>query len=410
MARNRPLTVLIKPASSRCNLNCTYCFYLEKQSLYPWRTNPAMTLDTFRTFMDQYARVSSPYLTFAWQGGEPTMMGLRWFQEVVQAQIRAARAHAVLERGRTWELANALQTNGTLLDEEWARFFREYNFLIGLSLDGPPEWHDHYRVDRKGEGQHARVMRALELLRRFGAEFNVLCVVSAANVHRPRELLRYYTKLGIEHLQFIPCVEPQGGHHSGAVGSSDAIEFADYSITAEQYGDFLNGLFDAWMDVGFRKVRIRYFDSLLQMIVAGQPAVCHMAPACGYIVLEHNGDCYPCDFFVETEWKLGNVHETTIEAMLASDRFQQFTAMKPHLHPDCQVCPWRVLCHGECPRYRIIGTGAAEAQLSYFCASYKRFFGHTHKRLARTAETVRRDLDMPSLAYPLPAGGRHSSS
>jgi uncharacterized protein len=390
----RPVSVLIKPASSRCNLQCTYCFYLEKQALYPWSTGPKMSLDTFRVFLDQYASLAAPHLSFAWQGGEPTMMGLDWFQEVVQAQIRAGRMNRLIHPDSQWHVGNALQTNGTLLDEDWARFFHEYRFLIGLSLDGPPEWHDRYRVDPKGRGQHENVMRAVELLRRFKVEFNVLCVVSAANVDRPRELLRYYLKHGLTYLQFIPCVEPVGGH-SSETASPD--QFAGYSITPEQYGRFLNELFDAWMDAGFRKIRIRYFDDLLQLIVTGQPTACHLAPSCGYIVLEHNGDCYPCDFFVEREWKLGNVHETTLEEMLAGERFTEFAGMKPQLNPACQQCQWRPICHGECPRYRIFNTGSAPGQLPYFCSSYRSFFSRSSKRLMRTADTVSRE----ALGQPL---------
>ncbi len=236
----RPVSCLIKPASSRCNLNCTYCFYLEKQAIYPWSTNPTMSLDTFRLFLDQYARLCAPHLTFAWQGGEPTMMGLDWFQQVVEAQIRA--------------------------------------------------------------GQH---------------------------------------------------------------------------------------------------------DNLLEQMVLGRASVCMLAPSCGYVVLEHNGDCYPCDFFVEREWKLGNIHETPLETMLEGERFRAFARMKPAHHPQCQSCEWFSLCYGECPRYRFIGNGAAEHQLSYFCPSYKRFFPHAHKRLRRTAETVARDAGLAGAPLQVPVGALH---
>lgn len=361
-----------------------------------------MSLDTFRLFLDQYARLCAPQLTFAWQGGEPTMMGLEWFQQVVEAQQRAGRANAILRPGARWQVGNALQTNGTLLDDNWARFFHQYSFLIGLSLDGPAEWHDRYRVDRHGAGQHEKVLSAVELLRRHRVEFNVLCVVSAANVDRPRELLRYYVRHGLDNLQFIPCVEPVGGHASDAQVAG-APQFTSYSITPQQYGDFLAGLFDAWMEVGFRKVRIRYFDNLIEQIVLGHASVCHLAESCGYIVLEHNGDCYPCDFFVEGDWKLGNIHETPLEAMLAGERFQTFARMKPALHSECERCEWRTLCFGECPRYRLIGTGAAEYQRSYFCPSYRRFFPYARKRLYRTAETVRRDAGLANAWQERPA-------
>jgi uncharacterized protein len=206
--------------------------------------------------------------------------------------------------------------------------------------------------------------------------------------------LRYFQRHGLDNLQFIPCVEPLGGHASHAQSEAQpgiGPQFTEYSITPAQYGSFLSGLFDGWMDIGFRKLRIRYFDNLIEQIVLGRASTCQLAQSCGYVVLEHNGDCYPCDFFVEGDWKLGNIHETPLETMLESERFQAFTRLKPALHDACRSCEWLPLCQGECPRYRFIGAGAAERQLSYFCPSYRTFFPHARKRLFRTAETVRRE-------------------
>ncbi|MBI2941853.1 MAG: anaerobic sulfatase maturase [Chloroflexi bacterium] len=385
-ASHRPLSVLVKPTSSRCNLNCTYCFYLDKQAIYPWRDHPKLSLDTFERFMRQYATVSGPTFSFAWQGGEPTLMGLPFFEQVVHTQARVAIEES---HGRPATVANALQTNGTLLDDDWARFFREWNFLIGVSVDGPPEWHDQFRVDALGRGTHDRVMAGIEHLRRCGVDFNVLTVVNHENVQRPRELFHWLVGQGFDNLQFIPCVEPMPGYASVAAGG-----LTPYSITPEEYGVFLGELFDAWADHGFRRVRIRSFDNLLQMLLGYPAESCQLAAACGYVVLEHNGDCYPCDFYVETEWKLGNIHETSLAGMLEGERFRTFSQQKRRLHRDCLDCRWRPLCHGECPRYRVTNVGRAEGALPYLCASYRQFYGQSYQRLDRIAVTAGRALGL----------------
>lgn len=387
----RPLTVLIKPTSSRCNLNCSYCFYLEKQALYPWRTHPALSLETFETFLRQYARVVGSAWSFAWQGGEPTLMGLPFFQRVVELQARVAHD---LNPGRLTTIGNALQTNGTLLTEEWARFLKEWNFLVGISLDGPPDWHNTYRVDYRNRSTFERVMAGIEHLRRHQVEFNILTVVNHVNVRHPRELLRWLVAQGFTNLQFIPCVEPRPGHESVQDGG-----MTDESITPDEYGQFLNALFDEWLAVGVQTVRIRLFDNLVQMLWGLATQLCQLAPACGYIVLEHNGDCYPCDFFVETDWKLGNIHETPLDAMLAGERFRRFSHLKRHLHSECLSCRWRPLCHGECPRYRITNVGTAHEALPYFCSSYKQFYGQSYPRL----ETVAAELGQ-GIGLAVPAG------
>ena len=344
----QPLSALIKPTSSRCNLDCAYCFYLEKQALYPWKDHPTLSLDTFEVFLRQYAEVSAPSFSLAWQGGEPTLMGLEFFERAVALEAKVAKETS---GGRQATVMNALQTNGVLVDEDWARFLRDWRFLVGVSIDGPAEVHDRYRRDRAGSPTHDRVMAGIESLRRFGVEFNVLVVVSQANVHAPRETFRWLVGQGFDNLQFIPCVEPAAGASVRAGGLTPE------SITPAEYGSFMNGVFDAWLEAGFRKVRVRSLDNLAQMLLGMPSESCQLAESCGYVLLEHNGDIYPCDFFVEGDWLLGNVHETTVAAMLAGERFAAFHRLKGSQHAECRGCRWRPLCQGECPRYRITATG-----------------------------------------------------
>ncbi len=385
----RPVTVLIKPASSLCNLNCAYCFYLEKQRLYPWAAGPRMTLETFARFWEQYVEMSSPWLSLAWQGGEPTVMGLPFFQQVL------ARQHATLE-GSGRRAHNALQTNGLLLDPDWAAFLREEGFLVGLSLDGPPEWHDRYRRDRGGRPTQARVLAALRLLQEERVPFNALTVVHRANAGSPRELFSYLVGLGLDNLQFIPLA----GCTPGLVAEGGMA--AEYALTPEEYADFLSGLLEAWLAHGFRRVRIRYLDNIVQLLL-GQPSeLCQLAPTCGYLVLEHNGDLYPCDFFVDEAWRLGNVHECSLAEVLGGSAFARFRTLKWQLPAACRACRWRPLCHGECPGARADTGGASHAGLPYLCSAYQRFFSRSLGLLQQVAHQVRREA---GIALPQPGLG-----
>ncbi len=385
--RRRPIGVLVKPASSLCNLRCSYCFYLAKQGMYPWERGPRLSLETFERFLTSYLAWNGPQLSFAWQGGEPTLMGLDFYESMLQRQGELA------PRAR---VTHALQTNGTLLDRSWAQFLRAHDFLVGVSLDGPPEWHDHYRRDAGDRETHHRVLQGLDHLRGAGVDFNVLTVVQASNVGRPRDLLRYLVRLGLDNLQFIPLAEAAPGSDAIAHGG-----LAPGAIGAAAYGDFLCGLFDAWLEAGTERVRIRFFDNAVQMLLGVPAEVCQLAPACGgYVVLEHNGDCYPCDFFVEGDWRLGNIHEMGLEEMLAGERFGHFLTLKPNLPKACLDCRWRPLCHGECPRYRQMSGGDAATSLPHFCGSYRRFYAYAYDRLCGVASEARRRVGVP-----LPAPG-----
>jgi len=384
----RNLSALIKPASSRCNLNCAYCFYLEKADLYPWEGHPALSLETLEAFLRQYMEAFAQPYTLAWQGGEPTLMGLPFFRAAVELEARVARE---ANPRSVSHISNAIQTNGTLLDDDWARFFKESNFLVGVSIDGPPEMHDPFRQDRAGRPSHSDAMNGVEHLRRRAVDFNILTVVSTANVEHPEELLRWLVDQGFRDLQFIPLVEPMPANASaGETGT-----FMPGSITPEQYGSFLERLFDAWVDTGADSVRVRWFDNLIQLLWGHPAETCEMARQCGmYVVLEHNGDCYPCDFFVEKEWALGNILETPLTRIVDSAMFHRFRRMKSRLHPDCRACRWLTLCHGECPRYRITNAGSAEGTLPYFCPSLKRFFDARYEALEEIAVKLGRRMGL----------------
>ena len=396
----RNLSVLVKPASSRCNLNCAYCFYLDKADMYPWEGQPALSLETLETFLRQYMEAFAQPYTFAWQGGEPTLMGLPFFRAAVELEARVTREanpHSVSH------ISNAIQTNATLLDDDWARFFKESNFLVGVSIDGPPEMHDPFRQDRRGRPSHRDVMNGVEHLRRRAVDFNILTVVSTANVEHPEQLLRWLVDQGFRDLQFIPLVEPMPGNApAGETGT-----FLPGSITPEQYGAFLERLFDEWVDKGADSIRIRWFDNLIQLLWGHPAETCEMARQCGmYVVLEHNGDCYPCDFFVEKEWALGNILETPLTNIVDSAMSHRFRRMKSRLHPDCRECRWLSLCHGECPRYRITNAGSAEGTLPYFCPSLRGFFDARYGALEEIAVRLGRRMGLSVPPGHMPPSAR----
>ena len=384
-------SVLLKPTSSRCNLNCSYCFYLSKQELYPWSDSPSLSLKTFENFLRQYIPLSTPNLTFQWQGGEPTMMGLPFFEAAVSLQSQIVEETV---EGSPPPVFNAIQTNGTLLTDEWARFFKKWKFLVGISIDGPPEWHNTYRVDLLERGTHHRVMKGISYLRNHDVPFNVLTVVNRSNVEQAEELLRWLVNQGFTDLQFIPCAEKQDGCQSNVNGSVSA-----QSITPDEYGQFLNTLFDAWIKIGYEKVRIRWFDNLIQMLWGFPGELCQLASKCGYIVLEHNGDCYPCDFEVNEKWFLGNINDKSLSEMLNGDRFTYFASIKGQLHAQCFECPWKDVCFGECPSYRKINNVEAEHTLPYFCPSFQQFFDTKYKKLESIAINAGK-----SMGFAIPGG------
>lgn len=351
----RITSLLIKPASAVCNLDCSYCFYLDRDA-DPYKELPArlMTNDTLERLVDNYLFYSYPASTFAFQGGEPTLAGLPFFQKLVDLQQRHGR------NGQS--VSNALQTNGVLLDKDWGQLFREYKFLIGISLDGPEEVNDLYRFNKAGHGTWKNVMRGVESMQKEKVDFNVLCVLSQSNVHKPREIYKFYRSLGIDYMQFIPLAE----------FDAEGKPFP-FTITPEEYGRFMCEIFDLWWPER-RRIRVRFFDNLAEAIAGQKPGSCTMHETCdSYVVVEYNGDVYPCDFFVESSWKLGNVNLDSFPEIARRQKRYSFAVKKTLAHPDCQVCEYQTICHGGCPKTRH-GMHRQFEDLDYFCQAYKMIF------------------------------------
>jgi uncharacterized protein len=361
-------SLLIKPASAVCNLDCEYCFYLDREA-DPYSALPGrrMSLDTLERLVDTYLFYSYPNSVFAFQGGEPTLAGLPFFEKLIEYQQQHGRG------GQS--VSNALQTNAVLIDQNWCDLFRSYNWLLGVSLDGPEEINDLYRFNKERRGTWKRVMQSVELLQANRVEFNILCVLSAANVEKPKELYRFYRKLGIDNIQFIPLAEFDGNGNR-----------LPFTLTAEQYGRFLCEIFDLWWPER-RKVRIRFFDNLAEALAGQKPGNCTLHETCdSYVVVEYNGDIYPCDFFVESSWKLGNISVDSWGEIARRTRRYSFASKKTLAHPECQVCEYQSVCHGGCPKFRH-GSNRRFEDLDYFCAAYKMIFakatGPLRKEVAR---------------------------
>lgn len=365
----RITSLLVKPASAVCNLDCSYCFYLDRDA-DPYKSLPArrMTLDTLERLVDTWLFYSYPSSSFAFQGGEPTLAGLPFFEKLIEFQKRYGRNEQ--------EVGNSLQTNAVLIDDDWARLFKEYQWLLGVSIDGPEAVNDLHRYNKEGRGTWKRVVRSIETLQKHKVEFNCLCVLSQANVGKPRDLYRFYRSLGVDNIQFIPLAEFDA---NGA-----ALPF---TITPEQYGRFLCDLFDLWWP-DRRKVRIRFFDNTAEALAGMKPGTCTMHETCdSYVVVEYNGDVFPCDFFVERDWKIGNVNLDSWPEIARKQRRFGFAAKKTITHPECQVCEYQSICHGGCPKFRH-GPHRRFEDLDYFCAAYKMIFAKSSGPLKRDVEKI----------------------
>jgi uncharacterized protein len=377
--------VLAKPTGAICNLDCKYCFFLSKESLYP-DSKFRMADDLLETYIRQLLQSHrAPEVSVAWQGGEPTLMKLPFFRRSIE----------LVERYRQpgQKIQHTIQTNGTILDDEWCALFKQHGFLVGLSIDGPRHIHDAYRVDKQGRGTFDNVVRAWTLLRKHGVDTNVLCTVHAANQDAPLEVYRFFRDtLGAEFLQFIPIVErvreellPLANEGWGERAGRDRPFYklegdrvTSRSVQAEPYGRFLIAIFDEWIRQDVGKVFVQHFDSALANWMGVPGAVCIFAETCGNAVaLEHNGDLYSCDHYVEPEFKLGNIREQPMIDMIASERQVRFGLDKRDSLPRyCRECAVRFACHGECPKNRFISTPDGEPGLNYLCAAYKAFFTH----------------------------------
>lgn len=395
MANGRSFHVLAKPIGPICNLDCKYCFYLEKENLYPGETSWAMSDEVLEAYIRRYiAAQDGAEVYFAWQGGEPTLLGVEFFERVIDLE----RKH-----GHGKKVFNALQTNGTLLDDRWCEFFAKHGFLIGLSIDGPAEVHNRYRVNKGGENTFDAVMRGLGFLRKHGVEFNTLTVVHRANAGRPLEVYRFLKEIGSSFLQFIPLVErlapaiemsARGAKLSEPPVVGMMVEdsrVTEWSVEAEQYGHFLCTIFDEWVRHDVGKVFVQLFDVALQNWMGLGSSLCVFAEKCGAaMAIEHNGDLYSCDHYVYPRYKLGNVMNSGLREMARSPAQVKFGNDKLDTLPEyCRKCEVRFACNGECPKHRFLRTPDGEAGLNYLCEAYKRFFRHIDPYMRTMGELLR---------------------
>lgn len=390
---------MVKPRGAICNLDCKYCYFLSKEMLYPG-SRFRMADEILEMFVKQYIEAQSmPEITFGWQGGEPTLMGLGFFERVIRYQKKYAKTGMKIQ--------NAFQTNGTLLDEDWCRFFKKNDFLIGLSIDGPQKLHDPYRVNKGGEGSFSQVMRGWQLLTRYGVDFNILCTVHAANQDYPLDVYRFFRdELKAQFIQFIPIVERTTSEmlplaNKGWRASENERDRPLYTqtgnvvtnrtVNASKYGQFLNTIFDEWVRQDVGNVFIQMFDVALGAWLGQPGGLCIFAPTCGLAVaLEHTGDLFSCDHYVEPNYLLGNIQSDHMLKMVSSDKQRKFGEAKLTTLPQyCRQCEVRFACHGGCPKNRFIHTPEGEPGLNYLCAGYKAFFNHVDKPMKLMATLLK---------------------
>lgn len=371
MAKRKPLTsVLIKPTGPDCNLDCTYCFYLKKSELFYKSSVHRMSPEIQEELIRQVLQQSGEYVAFAWQGGEPTLMGLDFFKRAIELEKRY---------GRNQSVGNGLQTNGLLLNKEWAVFLKQYDWLVGISLDGPEHIHNRYRFDKGQKGTHKRVEENAIMLQQEGVSANAMCCVTSYSVQFPDELYSYYKSIGYDFMQFIPIVETD---------KNDPTKAAPFSVSALDFGKFLIRLFDLWKADfvnGMPTTSIRHFESVFYSYVGLQAPECTMMKECGpYVVVEHNGNVYGCDFFVEPQWKLGNIMHDRLINMLNSKTQNNFGCSKAILSRECRQCNWLYNCYGGCIKDRI--KDPKDQRNPRFCKAYKMFFEHADSTLKLMAE------------------------
>ena len=367
-ASSLPLHVLCKPIGPVCNLNCTYCYYLGKRHLYPPDERWRMSDETLEQYIQQ-AIAAQPAnvkeVVFGWQGGEPTLLGIDFYARAIELQNKHAPA--------SMTCTNTMQTNGTLLDDDWCAFLKQQGFLVGLSIDGPDELHDAYRRDPQGRPTSEHVLSALEHLRNHGVEFNALTVVNRHNGSHPRRVYRFLKAQGVNFIQFIPIVE-QSDRKVG--GADDGV--TEWSVRPQQYGRFLIEVFDEWLTADVGRVFVQIFDQALSAWTGIEPGLCIFRRQCGRApVLEHNGDLYSCDHFVDSLHRLGNIHEEPIARLAAKPEQIRFGQDKEYALPQlCRQCPVRFACNGGCPKNRFAATPDGEGGLNYLCQGYRMFFEH----------------------------------
>ncbi len=356
----RQFQIFTKPIGSLCNLDCDYCYYLKKQKLYPKGESFRMPDDILENYIVQHIDASpDSVINFSWHGGEPTMLGLDYFRKIVALE----RKHTPPDRSIT----NGMQTNGTLIDEEWCRFLAAEGFAVGLSLDGPQEMHDRYRLTKGRTPTHKHAMRGYELLRRHGIPCDILCVVNAYNVQYPIRVYRFFKQIKAQYVSFLPLVEPQPETEEGV---------SHRTVPAEAFGGFLCAIYDEWLSQDIGRIQVQIFEEAARTALGHEHALCIFRKTCGDVpVIEHNGDFFSCDHFVDFEHRLGNIQETPLVELLESPAQREFGQAKLDTLPRyCQVCEVLAMCNGGCPKDRFLQTPDGEAGLNYLCAGYKRFF------------------------------------
>jgi uncharacterized protein len=388
--------VFAKPAGPACNLGCQYCYYLEKDLLYPKEESFCMPDILLEEYIVQHIEASAePVIRFSWHGGEPTILGLDYFCKIVDIQ----RKHQPPGQ----RIANGMQTNGTLLNQEWCRFLADERFFVGLSLDGPQEMHDRYRLTKGGKSTFTQTMRGYNLLCQHRVSTDILCVVNAHNVHYPLEVYRFFKEIGAKYVSLLPMVKPLPDVQSGV---------SDITVPAEAWGNFLCAIFDEWVSQDIGKIKVQVFEEAARTAFGQEHSLCIFRPTCGDIpVVEHNGDFYSCDHFVDQEHRLGNIIETSLVELLESPEQKAFGQAKLDSLPQfCRECEVRDMCHGECPKNRFIQAPDGEGGLNYLCAGYKRFFSRCKPFIAEVASEWQRqtlgkaESSTPGRNEPCPCG------
>lgn len=370
----RPMYIMAKPAGSLCNLSCRYCYYLEKAKLYHENPKQIMSDELLEKFIKEYIESQTmPQVLFTWHGGETLMRPLEFYKKVVALQRKYARGRSI---------DNCIQTNGTLLTDEWCRFFHDNNWLVGVSVDGPQEFHDEYRKNKQGKPSFFKVMQGINLLNKHRVEWNALAVVNDFNADYPLDFYHFFKEIGCRYIQFTPIVERicqhEDGRYLASVEEAEGEPLTDFSITPEQWGNFLCTIFDEWVRNDVGEYFVQLFDSTLANWVGEQPGICTLAKTCGHAgVMEFNGDVYACDHFVFPQYKLGNIYSRSLVEMMYSKEQLQFGQDKQNKLPtQCKECTYLFACNGECPKNRFIRTASGEPGLNYLCRGYYQFFDH----------------------------------
>lgn len=393
----KPLYVMLKPAGAHCNLACKYCYYLEKSKLYATSQRHLMTDEMLERFTQEYIEAQTMgHVLFTWHGGEPLMRSIDFYKKALTLQQKYAR-------GR--HIDNVIQTNGTLLTDEWCEFFAQNHWLVGISIDGPQQYHDHYRLTSAGKPSWERVMHGIRLLNKHHVEWNAMAVVNAYNADHPLEFYHFFKEHGCQYLQFTPIVERLTAHSDGRTLASLAdqtdIPVADFSVTAEQWGSFLCTIFDEWVRHDVGSIFVEIFDCTLANWMGVASGICSYSTHCGHAgVMEYNGDVYSCDHFVFPTYKLGNIRDHTLIEMLYGEQQQAFSRLKHASLPrQCKECDMEFACHGECPKNRFLHDRYGNPGLNYLCRGYYQYYTH----VAPYMDLMKREL----LAQRPPANIMH---